>query len=67
MTDTADTLLRELVEILGDRPYQAKGPVGPFECMFCGLDTVDERQPIHDATCPWPRILVWRQKLEQLN
>ncbi len=67
MADTAESLLREIAEILGERPYQAKGPVGPFQCVFCGFETDDERQPVHDATCPWPRILAWRRRLQGLN
>ena len=56
MNDTADRLLRELVELLGDRPYQALDMNGPYACVFCGGITENELQPEHEAECPWPRV-----------
>jgi len=57
MPDTANALLRELVEILGDRPYQALDKAGPFACVVCGAVTEHELLPAHERGCTWPRIL----------
>ena len=61
MTDTTESLLRELAEIHGERPYQARDLRGPFDCVFCGGTTEDESHPVHEPHCPWPRILKFIQ------
>jgi len=57
MKDTAVSLLREMVERLGDRPYQALDMNGPYACVFCGTETAEEMNPRHEAGCIWPRVL----------
>ena len=57
MADSADSLLRELVDVLGERPYQARDLRGPFDCVFCGGTTADVARPAHEPQCPWPRVL----------
>jgi hypothetical protein len=53
----AMSLLREMVDLFKDRPYQALGKKGPYICLFCGETTDRERTPKHMEDCPWPRVL----------
>jgi len=57
MPDTAASLLREMVEFFGERPYQARDLRGPFDCVFCGGTTEDEKYPAHEPHCVWLRAL----------
>ena len=57
MSDTPASLLRELVNLLGDRPYQALTQNGPYACVFCDALTLHEHEPHHTNDCPWPRVL----------
>lgn len=55
--ETAETLLRKLVQLFGDRPYHALDLNGPYECVFCGAETRLEVEPLHLAGCIWPQVL----------
>jgi len=57
MTEKPDALLREMVELLADRPFQALDRHGPFVCMFCGEMSSQEDEPHHEPGCVWPRVL----------
>src|ERR1043166_8403950 len=57
MPDTPASLLREMVEHIGERPYQAEGLRGAFSCVFCGGTTEEEQYPKHEPHCVWPRVL----------
>jgi peptide methionine sulfoxide reductase MsrB len=63
MADTAEALLREMVETLGETPYQALDTSGPYACVFCGEETLDVAKPQHNARCIWPRVLKLFQTL----
>jgi hypothetical protein len=58
----AYAMLREMVELFGDRPYQALGKTGPYICVFCGETTERERRPRHMSDCPWPSVLALMRK-----
>jgi len=57
MPDTHESLLREMAELFAEQPYHARGLRGPFDCVFCGGTTDDERCPKHESDCVWPRVL----------